>query len=73
VIIMGDGALPADRMAKVTVPALVANSKASSPWMHHTSEEAAKALGNAEHRVLDGEFHHVPPAVLGPVLAEFFA
>ena len=73
VIIMGDGALPADRMAKVTVPALVVNSKASSPWMHHTVEEAAKALSHGEHRVLDGDFHHVPPPVLGPVLAEFFA
>jgi hypothetical protein len=33
----------------------------------------AEAIPNGRHRVLEGQEHAVPPEVLVPVLAEFFA
>ena len=72
-LILGDGSLPADRLAAVTVPALVIDSAGSPDWLRHASEAVASALANAQHRSLRGGFHDVPPKILGPVLESFFA
>jgi pimeloyl-ACP methyl ester carboxylesterase len=65
--------LPADRWARVTVPALVADGGASAPGVHRAAEALAEILPAATRRTLDGQDHAVAPDVLAPVLAEFFA
>jgi hypothetical protein len=41
--------------------------------MRETAQVLSQAMTSAEFRVLDGQTHEVSPAVLAPVLAEFFA
>jgi pimeloyl-ACP methyl ester carboxylesterase len=75
--IMGDvargGTIPLDQARGVTVPALVLTGGADYPWMTEVGRQIADALPNGRHRVLEGQEHAVPPEVLVPVLAEFFA
>jgi pimeloyl-ACP methyl ester carboxylesterase len=75
--VMGDigrgGTIPVDRAGRVTVPALVLTGGADYPWMTDVGRRLADAMPNGRHRVLEGQEHVVPPEVLVPVLAEFFA
>src|SRR4028119_1091533 len=75
--VMGDigreGPIPVDRASRVTVPALVLTGGADYPWMTDVGRQVAEAMPNGGHRVLQGQEHAVPPEVLVPVLAEFFA
>jgi pimeloyl-ACP methyl ester carboxylesterase len=75
--VMGDGtrgaAPPTERLAGVTVPTLVMDGSASPPWMREMARRVAGALPDARHRSLEGQTHDVGPAVLAPVLEEFFA
>jgi pimeloyl-ACP methyl ester carboxylesterase len=71
--IMGDGSLPVEQLASVTVPTLVIESTKGPTWLHNAAQAVADALPNAQHRSLEGQFHDVPPAILVPVLEEFFA
>jgi len=64
--------IPAERAAKVTVPALVMNGTAI-PFMLDTAKELAKAIPHAEHKTLEGQTHDVNLDVLTPVLVEFFS
>jgi pimeloyl-ACP methyl ester carboxylesterase len=72
-LVTGDGTIPAGRMAALNTPALVMNGTGSPPWVQESAAEVAKALGNAQHRTLEGDAYPVPPPVLAPVLAAFFA
>jgi pimeloyl-ACP methyl ester carboxylesterase len=68
-----DGTIPVDQASGVTVPAFVLTGGADYPWMTDVGRRLADALPNGRHRVLEGQEHSVPPEVLVPVLAEFFA
>ena len=68
-----DGTIPVDQANRVTVPALVLTGGADYPWMTDVGRRLADAMPNGRHRVLEGQEHVVPPQVLVPVLAEFFA
>ena len=68
-----DGTIPVDQAGRVTVPALVLTGGADYPWMTDVGRRLAEAMPNGRHRVLEGQEHLVPPEVLAPVLAEFFA
>jgi len=68
-----DGTIPVDQASQVTVPALVLTGGADYPWMTDVGRRLADAMPNGRHRVLEGQEHVVPPEVLVPVLAEFFA
>ena len=70
--IMGDYSLPVDAAAAVKVPTLVVAGGSDFPWMLETADALAKVLPDGETRVLEGQGHDVDPAVLGPVLVEFF-
>jgi hypothetical protein len=52
-------------------PVLVGGS--SPAWTIDIGRQVADTLPNGKHRVLEGQEHVVPPEVLVPVLAEFFA
>jgi hypothetical protein len=71
-LLLLDPALPARRLATITVPALVLDSTASAPWLRNAACATAQTLPSATHRSLDGTFHQVPPEILAPVLAAFF-
>ena len=68
-----DGTIPVDQASRVTVPALVLTGGADYPWMTDVGRRLADVMPNGQHRVLEGQEHAVPPEVLVPVLAEFFA
>jgi pimeloyl-ACP methyl ester carboxylesterase len=70
--IMGDYTVPKDRAASVKVPTIVIAGGADFPWMRQTAQTLAAALPEGEVRILDGQGHDVDPAVLAPVLREFF-
>lgn len=71
--ISGDGRLPVERMALVTVPVLVIDSDGSTAWLRDSAQAVANALPQGRHCSLPGEFHDVPPEKLAPALTEFFA
>ncbi|MGW0770886.1 alpha/beta fold hydrolase [Streptomyces sp. NPDC002676] len=71
--VMGDGLLPRERLALISVPVLSVAGGASPEWMHRASQAIAEAVPQGTYRVLEGQTHMVEPGVLGPVLAEFFA
>jgi pimeloyl-ACP methyl ester carboxylesterase len=70
--IMGDGSVPAERLASITVPTLVIDGGASPAFMHNAAREVAHALPNAKLCTLEGQTHDVAPQALAPVLVEFF-
>jgi pimeloyl-ACP methyl ester carboxylesterase len=72
-ILGNDAAIPADRAARVRVPALVMNGGSGAPFMLETARTLSKLIPNATLRTLDGQTHDVQPATLAPVLVEFFA
>lgn len=71
--IMGDFSLPTERAASVKAPTLVIAGGADFPWMRDTAQALADALSDGQTRTLEGQGHNVDPAVLAPVLVEFFA
>lgn len=74
--IMGDGAggtVPTDLAGRVAAETLVVCGGASPAWMIDVGRRVADALPNGRLGILEGQEHVVPPEVLAPVLAEFFA
>ncbi|MEU2714977.1 alpha/beta hydrolase [Streptomyces sp. NPDC007205] len=69
--VMGDGLLPRDRIAAISVPVLVVAGGASPEWMREANRTVAETLPQGTYRVLEGQTHMVEPEVLGPVLADF--
>ena len=70
--IMGDYSIPTDRAAAVKVPALVVAGGADFPWMPETAQTIADAMPDGRMARLEGQGHNVDPAVLAPVLVDFF-
>jgi hypothetical protein len=52
--------------------ALVMAGGASVPFMRETARALDEVLPDGRHRILEGQEHNVDPAVLAPVLREFF-
>jgi pimeloyl-ACP methyl ester carboxylesterase len=70
----GPGQLPPEgRRGRVQIPALVLAGDAGLPFMPATARALSQALPQGQLRMLEGQTHDVNPAVLAPVLAEFFA
>jgi pimeloyl-ACP methyl ester carboxylesterase len=70
--IMGDYSVPTEQAASVKAPTLVIAGGADFPWMRETAQALAEALPGGQMRILEGQGHDVDPAVLAPVLVEFF-
>ncbi|MGQ4475487.1 alpha/beta fold hydrolase [Streptomyces sp. SAS_276] len=70
---LGDGLVPVERLASLSVPVLTIAGGASPEWMRQAARNAADAAPDGTYRVLDGQTHMVDPAVLAPVLTEFFS
>jgi len=75
--IMGDHMsgkpLPSDRWASVTIPTLVIDGGESPPWQRNAVQGLVDVLPDAQRRTIEGQTHDVDPALLAPVLEEFFA
>ena len=77
---LGDGRPPADRLAKITVPTLVATGTVIDAHMNRLSADVfdraadaiAAAVPGAVRARLDGQTHMVDPKALAPVLERFF-
>jgi pimeloyl-ACP methyl ester carboxylesterase len=71
--IMGESwSVPTGLAARVPVPALVMAGDAGLPFMAGTARALSQAMPQGRLRILAGQAHAVDPAVLAPVLAEFF-
>jgi pimeloyl-ACP methyl ester carboxylesterase len=66
-----EAAVPADRAALLSVPALVMYGTASFPFMAETARTLQQAMPHAKLRALEGQDHNVSPAALAPLLVEF--
>jgi pimeloyl-ACP methyl ester carboxylesterase len=64
--------LQAKQWASVRIPTLVIDGGASEPWARNAVQALADALPNAQRRTLEGQTHNVDPAILAPLLIEFF-
>jgi pimeloyl-ACP methyl ester carboxylesterase len=64
--------LRAKQWASVAIPTLVIDGGASEAWARNAVQALADALPNAQRRTLAGQMHNVDPAVLAPILVEFF-
>ncbi|MFC3575434.1 alpha/beta fold hydrolase [Streptomyces yaanensis] len=71
--VMGDGLVPRDRLASITVPVLALAGAASPEWLRRATRAVAESAPQGTYRTLEGQTHMVDPEVLAPVLAEFFA
>ncbi len=65
--------VPPVRWASVTIPILVIDGGASPDWVRSSTQALAGTLKNARSRTLEGQDHAYDPAVLAPVLEEFFS
>jgi pimeloyl-ACP methyl ester carboxylesterase len=71
--VLGDGTVPRERAAKVTVPTLVANGAESPAFFHQGAQATADAIRDARHRTLEGQsWGRVAPEALASALTEFF-
>ena len=66
-----DAAVPVERAARVTQPALIMDGGASFPFMHATALKLAQVMPNARHCTLPGQTHEVSPDAIAPVMIEF--
>ncbi|MEU3393889.1 alpha/beta fold hydrolase [Streptomyces albidoflavus] len=69
--LLGDGAPPLDRLALVSVPALVMAGSASPPAMTEAARAVAEALPDGTYRELDRQSHDVAPEAVAAALREF--
>ncbi|MDL5203932.1 alpha/beta hydrolase [Streptomyces sp. ALI-76-A] len=71
--VLGDGRVPRELLASVTVPVLAVAGGASPGWLREAARAVAEAAHEGASRTLEGQTHMVDPQALAPVLAEFFA
>src|SRR5439155_1043502 len=63
--------IPAARFAAIRVPALVMHGSKTDPRLMKAARAVAKAVPQAQHRVLEGQTHNVGPQVLAAALFDF--
>ncbi len=71
--LLGDMPALAERMASIPVSTLVISGGDIQARMLQAAQAVADALPTASYRSLSGQTHDIVPAVLAPVLEEFFA
>lgn len=70
--VLGDAALPVERLASVTVPVLALCGGASPEWLRAPAAAIAGAVPDGRALSLPGQTHEFSAHALAPVLAEFF-
>jgi pimeloyl-ACP methyl ester carboxylesterase len=64
--------LSATRWASVMMPVLVVDGGASPAWLRNAVQALVALLPSAKRCTLEGQTHRLNPAIVGPVLVEFF-
>jgi len=72
IAIVGDGSMPTERLAQITVPTLVMDGGASPQWARNAVVAVARAVAGARRLTVEGQDHAVASNVLAPVLIEYF-
>ena len=67
-----DGSIPVDRARQIHVPTLVMHGGASFAFMADTARTLSETIPGATLRTLHGQSHELDPAVVAPVLIDFF-
>lgn len=70
--LLGDGAIPADRLAQISVPTLVVAGGNSPEWMRQAAEDVAAAVPHGKYQTLPNQAHEVAADALAPVLIDYF-
>lgn len=70
--ILDDYSLPVVSAARVKTPTLVMAGGANFPWIRESAQALSELIPGAKTHFLEGQEHSVDPAVLTPVLVEFF-
>lgn len=65
-------ALPVGLLASIQVPTLVIDGAESHVLLRRAAQSVADALPNGHYRTLQGQGHEIVPAVVAPVLEQFF-
>ena len=68
--VMGDGSIPVERYAEITVPTAVLAGGASPDWFRDAGRAAAAAVRGATYGELAGQTHDVAPDVLAAAVRE---
>jgi pimeloyl-ACP methyl ester carboxylesterase len=63
---------PLARFRSIQVPVLALEGGASPDWLRAPAKVLGEMLPNGRHRTLDGQTHGFDPAVMAPVLVDFF-
>jgi pimeloyl-ACP methyl ester carboxylesterase len=71
VAMLGDGTVPAERYAAITVPTL-AVSGSESGWATDVTTRLGEVIPGAKTVIIQGQGHDVDAATLAPVLTDFF-
>ena len=64
--------LPLARWDSISAPTLVVDGGASPEYVRNGTQALADVLPDVRRRTLEGQAHDADPAVLAPVLEEFF-
>lgn len=60
-----------EQLGTISLPTLVVDSGASTPWLHDTAKAIVERMPDARHLSLFGRFHDVDPEILAPIIKEF--
>ncbi|MFW6694173.1 alpha/beta fold hydrolase [Streptomyces sp. MAR4 CNX-425] len=69
--VLGDGRLPAARLAEVSVPVLALAGGASWEWIRDAARRVAETVRDGRFALLEGQTHEVAPEAVAPALTEF--
>jgi len=70
--LVGSGSVPTERFHRIAVPTLLLHGGNSPAWAGIATSMIAEAIPGARQVTLEGQDHSADPAVLAPVLVEFF-
>jgi pimeloyl-ACP methyl ester carboxylesterase len=70
--VMGDGSVPAKAAQAASMPALVLDGGESPDFKHEAADALARAMPQAQRKILEGQSTMVSPEALAAVLKEFF-
>lgn len=71
--ILSDRTLPANRLASITIPALILDGADSPELLHQAAQSLADVLPNACRRTLADQTHDIVAPVVAPLVVEFLS
>ena len=71
--LVGDSSVPAERLARISVPTLGMYGGASGDWARNAIAAVTAAIPGASQVVVEGQTHAATPESRAPILIEFFS